>query len=60
MKLAMPVFIALLRGVNVVGNNKIKMDQLRLLFGSIGLKQAITYIQSGNVLFRASIKIPKS
>ena len=55
----MPVFIALVRGVNVVGNNKIKMDQLRLLFGSIGLKQAITYIQSGNVLFKSKHKDSK-
>ena len=59
MKLAMPVYIALLRGVNVVGNNKIKMDQLRLLFDSIGLKQALTYIQSGNVLFKSKDKDSK-
>jgi uncharacterized protein (DUF1697 family) len=48
----MAVVISLLRGVNVVGHNKIKMDALRALYESLGLRGAQTYIQSGNVVFR--------
>lgn len=43
-------YIALLRGVNV-GGHQVKMDQLRALFGEVGLANARTYIQSGNVFF---------
>ena len=43
-------YIALLRGVNV-GGHQVKMDQLRTLFGEVGLANARTYIQSGNVFF---------
>lgn len=49
----MPVCIALLRGVNVGGHNKIKMDALRSLCASLDLRDAQTYVQSGNVVFRA-------
>lgn len=49
----------MLRAVNVGGNNKIKMDELRLLFDSIGLKQASTYIQSGNAVFTSQDRDPK-
>ncbi|MDB5183659.1 MAG: hypothetical protein JWO07_340 [Candidatus Saccharibacteria bacterium] len=44
-------YIALLRGINVGGNNKVSMSDLRDCFGSIGLKEVTTYINSGNVLF---------
>jgi uncharacterized protein (DUF1697 family) len=47
----MPVAISLLRGVNVGGHNKIKMEELRELYESLGLRQAQTYVQSGNVVF---------
>ncbi|HUP03779.1 MAG TPA: DUF1697 domain-containing protein [Bryobacteraceae bacterium] len=50
----MPVFISMLRGVNVGGHNKIGMEELRALFGSLGFSGAQTLIQSGNVVFRAS------
>jgi uncharacterized protein (DUF1697 family) len=49
----MPVYIALLRGVNVGGHHKIKMDALRTLCESIKLRDVATYIQSGNIVFRA-------
>jgi uncharacterized protein (DUF1697 family) len=52
LELAMPVVISMLRGVNVVGHNKIKMDALRVLYESLGLRDPRTYIQSGNVIFR--------
>jgi uncharacterized protein (DUF1697 family) len=48
----MAVIISLLRGVNVVGHNKVKMEALRALYESLRLRDAQTYIQSGNVVFR--------
>lgn len=44
-------YIALLRGINVGGNNKIKMADLRPSLERAGFEQVSTYIQSGNVLF---------
>ncbi len=52
MLLAMPIVISMLRGVNVGGHNKIKMDALRALYESLGLRGPQTYVQSGNVIFR--------
>jgi len=49
----MSVFVAMLRGVNVGGHNKIKMDALRLLCESLKLRDVQTHIQSGNVIFRS-------
>ena len=48
----MPVVICLLRGVNVGGHGKIKMDVLRALCESVGGESPQTYIQSGNVVFK--------
>jgi uncharacterized protein (DUF1697 family) len=48
----MPVLISLLRGVNVGGHHKVKMDDLRALYESLGFEDVQTYINSGNVLFR--------
>ncbi|MGZ7441811.1 DUF1697 domain-containing protein [Paenibacillus sp. TH7-28] len=47
----MTVYIALLRGINVGGKNKIKMADLKRSLTDNGLKEVQTYIQSGNVLF---------
>jgi len=47
----MTVIICLLRGVNVVGNNKISMQALREICLSLKLRGPQTYIQSGNVVF---------
>lgn len=44
-------YIALLRGINVSGKNKLKMAELRAALDGMGLQQVQTYIQSGNVLF---------
>ena len=46
----MPVFVAMLRGVNV-GGNPLKMDWLRGACEDIGLKDVRTYVQSGNIVF---------
>jgi uncharacterized protein (DUF1697 family) len=48
----MAVLISMLRGVNVGGHHKIKMDALRALYESLKLRDPQTYIQSGNVIFR--------
>src|SRR5215813_2131959 len=50
--LTMTVCISLLRGVNVGGNNRIKMEPLRSLYESLGLLDAETCLQSGNIIFR--------
>lgn len=49
----MRINIALLRGINVGGHNKIKMAELRQLFETLGFGRVQTYIQSGNVLFES-------
>ena len=46
-------YVALLRGINVGGNNIIKMEQLKACFEAGGFQQVMTYIQSGNVLFES-------
>jgi uncharacterized protein (DUF1697 family) len=43
--------IAMLRGVNVGGSQKIKMDTLKTVCTSLGLRDVQTYIQSGNIVF---------
>ena len=42
-------FIALLRGINVGGNNIIKMVDLKACFVEMGFQNVATYIQSGTV-----------
>jgi uncharacterized protein (DUF1697 family) len=49
----MTTYIALLRGVNV-GGNQLKMDRLRAICASLDFKNARTYLQSGNVVFDAA------
>lgn len=49
----MPTYIALLRGINVSGQKKIKMAELRSLLADSGLQQVQTYLQSGNVVFQS-------
>ena len=49
----MPIWIALLRGINVGGHKKIKMADLRQLFDSLGLRDTRTVLQSGNAVFHA-------
>ena len=49
----METYISILRGINVLGHNIIKMDALRAMYFKMGFRDAHTYIQSGNVIFRA-------
>jgi uncharacterized protein (DUF1697 family) len=48
--IVMQKYLALLRGINV-GGVVLKMDDLKVMMGSIGLKNIRTYIQSGNAVF---------
>ena len=47
-------WIALLRGVNVGGGNKIAMPALRVSCEGCGFERVTTYIQSGNLVFDAT------
>lgn len=51
-------WIALFRGVNVGGNNKLPMAQLRTMAADLGFTQARSYIQSGNLLFHSPLDAP--
>src|SRR3546814_15546585 len=46
-------YVALLRGINVGGRNKVSMADLRAALEDDGLQSVRTYIQSGNVLFES-------
>ena len=48
-------FIALLRGINVGGKNKLNMTELRAAFARRGFQEAETYINSGNVIFQSDL-----
>lgn len=50
-KLSLGVFVALLRGVNVGGNNMISMSSLKESFEAMGFTHVTTYINSGNIIF---------
>jgi len=50
----MATHVALLRGINVGGKNKVPMTDLRALVAELGHTDVSTYIQSGNVLFTAA------
>jgi len=51
-KSRLTVFVALLRGVNVGGNNMISMKSLKASFETIGFTEVTTYINSGNIIFK--------
>ena len=53
---AVKSWIALLRGINVGGNNKLPMAELRMLLDDVGLVEVQTYIQSGNIGFKSDVK----
>ncbi len=48
-------YISLLRGINVSGQKKIKMADLKSLYEKERFENVTTYIQSGNVLFNSNI-----
>lgn len=50
----MPVYIALLRGVNVGSAKRVPMAELRALLTDLGHQDVVTLLNSGNAVFRAS------
>ena len=50
----MTTYIALLRGINVGGKNKIDMKELKAVFSGAGFSDVRTYINSGNVIFSSN------
>lgn len=52
----MEQYIALLRGINISGKNKISMPLLKTAFEEIGFLDVITYINSGNIIFSSNIQ----
>ncbi len=49
----MNIYVALIRGINVGGNNSLPMRELVILLEEIGAKKVKTYIQSGNAVFHS-------
>lgn len=49
-------YVALLRGINVGGKNKVDMKQLKAVFEQAGMTNVSTYINSGNVLFETDVE----
>lgn len=52
----MTTYVALLRGVNVSGKNRVQMADLRALVETLGYERVQTYIQSGNIVFESSTR----
>ena len=52
-------YVALLRGINVGGNNKVEMPRLKKCFEGLGYENVSTYINSGNVIFETEEKDTK-
>ena len=50
----MPVYISLLRGINVGANKRMKMEKLRASCAKLRFEQVASYIQSGNLVFNAA------
>jgi uncharacterized protein (DUF1697 family) len=50
----MPTYISMLRGINVSGQKIVKMELLRQTFEALGFEQVQSYVQSGNVIFKAA------
>ncbi len=48
------IFIALLRGINVGGKNKIDMKLLKQTFERVGMNDVVTYINTGNIIFSSN------
>lgn len=49
-------YIALLRGINIGGNNKIAMKDLQIVFEELGYENVKTFINSGNIAFSCNTK----
>lgn len=47
-------YVALLRGINVGGHNKVPMAELRALCAELGWEEVQSYVQSGNLVFESA------
>ena len=56
----MPVYISLLRGINVGAHKRMKMEKLRASCATLGFGQVATYIQSGNLIFKGAKLSPSA
>lgn len=54
------LYVALLRGINVVGRNKVPMKALAGALEAAGFQAVKTYIQSGNIVFRSQSSDPRA
>ncbi|NMH96780.1 DUF1697 domain-containing protein [Pseudonocardia acidicola] len=54
----MPGYVALLRGINVGGNKKVAMADLRELLAGLGFTGVRTHLQSGNAVFGTRATTP--
>jgi uncharacterized protein (DUF1697 family) len=54
------VYVAFLRGINVGGNTLVSMAKLKSAFSALGFKKVQTILASGNVVFEATEKNPKT
>ena len=48
-------YIALLRGINISGKNKIRMSELKNGFAELGFLEVETYLNSGNAIFSSAL-----
>lgn len=48
-------YVLFLRGINVGGKNKVSMSELKLQIQNLGLKNPISYINSGNLIFSSNL-----
>jgi len=53
----MPIHVALLRGVNVVGNTMVAMSDLRDVLAELGFTDVRSLLQSGNLVFRTDRRL---
>lgn len=51
---SLTTYLALLRGINVGGNSMVSMKELKSCFEELGLRDVVTYINSGNIIFKDS------
>jgi uncharacterized protein (DUF1697 family) len=56
----MPVYICLMRGINVGAHKRMKMEKLRACCEALRFEQVATYIQSGNLVFRGTKLSPEA
>ena len=49
-------YVLLLRGINVGGKNKVKMDELKGQLSALGFANVVSYINSGNLIFESGLE----